>query len=107
MSWKDKLKKGAKMFLFPSDKPKTVISKLSVYPSAQDLNKNQVPDMLEPHEPEPRNKFLDAVKEAKSPRADKYGCYVPTLNYPLPPTSWEKKQFDLNRRKRNRKNRYL
>jgi hypothetical protein len=107
MSWKDKLKKGANMFLFTGDKPKTVMSKLSAYPTPQDLNENQIPDMLEQQKPEPRNKFLDAIKAKEIPKTDKYGCYVSTITYPLPPVSWEKKQFDLNRRRRNGKNKYL
>lgn len=38
---------------------------------------------------------------------DKYGHYVPTLTYPLPPLKWEKKQFELNRRRRNSRNDYI
>jgi len=103
MTWFDKVKKGAKMILTPA-KPKTAISKLSVYPSAKDLNENQIPDMLEQRRAVDSKTF---VKPESDIRYDKKGHYVSTMSYPLPPLSWEKKQFNINKKKRNGSNNYI
>ena len=100
MSWTNILKKGAKI-MAPKRKTK---SPGAIYP--RDENENQVADMLEQKSPK-ENKFLEAVKEHETPKKDKFDCYVSTLSYPLPPVSWEKKQFKLNKKKRNARNRYL
>lgn len=104
MGFMDSVKKGAKMFMF-SGKPKSVNSKLSVYPSAQDLNENKIPDMLEQRpsplrQPKPQPQLKDISR-------NKHGHYVSTITYPLPPVSWEKKEFDKNKKMRNGGNKYL
>ena len=102
MTWFDKVKNGARMILSPA-KPKRVSSQLSVYPSAKDLNENQIPDMLEQKRNVDSKTF---VKQGDDIRFDKRGHYVSTMTYPLPPVSWEKKQYDVNKKRRNGRNSY-
>jgi len=52
--------------------------------------------------------ILNPAKDAgRDISRDKTGQYIPTITYPLPPLSWEKKQLEINKRMRNSKNKYL
>lgn len=79
-------------------------------PKPMDTNRNKIPDMFEaPRRSNQREVHL--LNPAKDEHIDitknKHGHYVSTLSYPLPPLSWEEKQFKNNRRMRNSKNKYL
>jgi len=108
MTFLDKIKRGAKMFMFAPQKPKTIISQTSIYPKPKDLNENQIADMLEQKQQSQfQSKSQFQGQPIKDINRDKNGCYVSTITYPLPPLSWEQKQFDRNRRIRDGKNKYL
>ena len=71
----------------------------------KDLNRDGQDPILKPKRSV--NLFNPAKDANKDISRNKHGHYVSTITYPLPPLSWEKKQFDKNRRMRNGKNNYL
>lgn len=108
MSFFDKIKRGAKILMFAPQKPKTVVSQTSVYPKPADLNENQIPDMLEQKQARQKVNLLNPAADAhKNITRTKDGRYVPTLTYPLPPVAWENRQFEINKKKLNDKNRFF
>jgi hypothetical protein len=92
MVWSS-LKKGAKKVFLPAKKTPNY----SIEP--MDRDGNDVPDMLEPKK--------KGLLETPISKTDKKGYYVSTINYPLPPLSWEDKKFKENKKKRNGENKYL
>lgn len=102
----DYLKSAAMSFVAPPKKPKLNPSKPDAYPTYGDLNKDGEDPILRPKKTGVN--ILNPAKDAQRDiTKDKHGHYVSTITYPLPPVSWEKKQFDKNRRMRNGKNKYL
>jgi hypothetical protein len=100
------MKNAAISFVAPSKKLKMNPSKPDVYPTYHDVNRDGEDPILKPKKP--GINLLNPVKDSdKDISHDKHGNYVSTITYPLPPLSWEKKQFDNNRRIRNGKNKYL
>jgi len=75
-------------------------------PTYKDLNQDGPDPILKPKKP--GINLLNPAKDAGNDISkNKHGHYVSTVTYPLPPVSWEKKQYEKNRRMRNGKNNYL
>lgn len=102
----DYLKSAAMNFVAPPKKMKMNPSKPDAYPTYGSLNQDGEDPILRPKKTGVN--ILNPAKDAdRDISKDKHGCYVPTMTYPLPPVSWEKKQYAKNRRSRNSKNQYL
>lgn len=100
----DYMKNAAMSFMGPGKKRNMNPAKPEAYPTYHDLNKDGEDPVLRP-----KKVNISPPQEALgyNYKYNKHGHYVSTLNYPLPPLSWERKQFEKNRRMRNAKNRYL
>lgn len=106
MGFMDYVKNAAASFVAPAKKTKLNPSKPDAYPTYHEVNQNGEDPILRPKKTGVN--LLNPAKDAgKDISKDKYGNYIPTITYPLPPVSFEKKKFSQNRRMRNCKNRYL
>jgi len=104
----DYMKTAAMNFISPPKKPMKNLEKPD-YPQSnpyKDLNQDGPDPILKPRK-SGVNLFNPVKDTKKDISRNKYGHYVSTMTYPLPPVSWEKKQFEKNRRMRNGKNNYL
>ena len=90
-----------KLFVSPKHEEVTPYQKQLAMSKAAEYRKANFSNQKEVH-------FLNpALDEHKDISKNKYGHYVSTLSYPLPPIKWEQKQHANNRRMRNSKNRFL
>jgi|WetSurMetagenome_2_1015567.scaffolds.fasta_scaffold327735_2 hypothetical protein len=106
MSIYDYLKSAATNFISPPKKPMANPENPGYNnPTYKDLNKDGVDPLLKPK----RNvNLLNPAKDAnRDISKDKHGHYVTTMTYPLPPLSWQKQQYDKNRKMRNSGNKFL
>lgn len=110
----DHMKSAAMNFIAPPKKPKMNPTKPDMgygNPTYQDLNRDGQDPILRPKKISPNvggvHLFNPAKDSDKDISRDKYGNYIQTMTYPLPPVSKDRKEFANNRRARNSKNNYL